>query len=265
MPWNGCPQYQLTMTLVGAVAGEVEALAVGDGLADEIRAAGFVHHLAVVSHAPAGVSRLCRAHRWRRVDWSHEHPLRRRRVRQARAGRAAALAPGLREENAVDFVIANGENAANGAGITSKIAERLLAGGVDVHHHRQPRVAPEGGLHLSGDGRPHRAAGQLPDRGAGPRPHRAARRADGAEVAVINLAGELFLNTGMSPFRIVDRLVDEAAATGRDDRRRPARRGDQREGRHGPLPGRPRDRRAGHAHARADVATRACSPAAPPT
>jgi hypothetical protein len=34
--------------------------------------------------------------------------------------------------------------------------------------------------------------------------------ADGSEVAVINLAGELFLNTGMSPFRIVDRLVDEA-------------------------------------------------------
>src|SRR5450756_1611012 len=34
----------------------------------------------------------------------------------------------------------------------------------------------------------------------------------GGEVAVINLAGELFMNTGMSPFRIVDRLVDEAEA-----------------------------------------------------
>ena len=34
--------------------------------------------------------------------------------------------------------------------------------------------------------------------------------ADGSEVAVIDLAGELFLNTGMSPFRIVDRLVEEA-------------------------------------------------------
>ena len=49
-------------------------------------------------------------------------------------GREALLRwlPGFTEENAVDFVIANGENAANGAGITSKIAERLLAGGVDV-------------------------------------------------------------------------------------------------------------------------------------
>jgi 2',3'-cyclic-nucleotide 2'-phosphodiesterase len=33
---------------------------------------------------------------------------------------------------------------------------------------------------------------------------------DGSEVAVINLAGELFMNTGLSPFRIVDRLVEEA-------------------------------------------------------
>ena len=40
--------------------------------------------------------------------------------------------PGFREERAVDFVIANGENAANGAGITSKIALKLLHSGVDV-------------------------------------------------------------------------------------------------------------------------------------
>ena len=49
-------------------------------------------------------------------------------------GREALLRwlPGFRVERAVDFVIANGENAANGAGITSKIALKLLAGGVDV-------------------------------------------------------------------------------------------------------------------------------------
>ena len=62
-------------------------------------------------------------------------------------GREALLRwlPGFAEERAVDFVIANGENAANGAGITSKIAERLLAGGVDVlttgnHVWRQKEV-----------------------------------------------------------------------------------------------------------------------------
>ena len=63
-------------------------------------------------------------------------------------GRDALLRwlPGFREDNAVDFVMASGENAANGAGITSKIAERLLAGGVDVittgnHVWRQKEVS----------------------------------------------------------------------------------------------------------------------------
>ena len=126
-------------------------------------------------------------------------------------GREALLRwlPGFTEENAVDFVIANGENAANGAGITSKIAERLLAGGVDVittgnHVWRQKEVY----TFLATDERIVRPANYpagAPGRGLTVRP-----AADGAEVAVINLAGELFLQTGMSPFRIVDRLVDEA-------------------------------------------------------
>ena len=62
-------------------------------------------------------------------------------------GREALLRwlPGFRDERAVDFVIANGENVANGAGITSKLALRLLAGGVDIlttgnHVWRQKEV-----------------------------------------------------------------------------------------------------------------------------
>jgi metallophosphoesterase (TIGR00282 family) len=117
--------------------------------------------------------------------------------------------PGFTEENAVDFVIANGENAANGAGITSKIAERLLAGGVDVittgnHIWRQKEVF----TFLTADERIVRPANYpagAPGRGLTVRPS-----ADGSEVAVINLAGDLYLNSGMSPFRIVDRLVEEA-------------------------------------------------------
>jgi metallophosphoesterase (TIGR00282 family) len=126
-------------------------------------------------------------------------------------GREALLRwlPGFTEEHAVDFVIANGENAANGAGITSKIAERLLAGGVDVittgnHVWRQKEVY----TFLTSDERIVRPANYpagAPGRGLTVRPS-----SDGSEVAVINLAGELFLQTGMSPFRIVDRLVDEA-------------------------------------------------------
>src|SRR5450830_285275 len=126
-------------------------------------------------------------------------------------GREALLRwlPGFREERAVDFVIANGENAANGAGITSKLALKMLGGGVDVitmgnHVWRQKEVYS----FLATDERIVRPANYpagSPGRGLTVRP-----AADGGEVAVINLAGELFMNTGMSPFRIVDRLVEEA-------------------------------------------------------
>jgi len=126
-------------------------------------------------------------------------------------GREALLRwlPGFAADREIDFVIANGENAANGAGITSKIAERLLAGGVDVittgnHVWRQKEVFS----FLAADDRIVRPANYpagAPGRGLTVRP-----AADGTEVAVINLAGELYLQSGLSPFRIVDQLVEEA-------------------------------------------------------
>ncbi len=108
-------------------------------------------------------------------------------------------------------MIANGENAANGAGITSKIALKMLGAGVDVlttgnHVWRQREVYG----FLAADERIVRPANYppgAPGRGLTVRP-----ALNGGEVAVINLAGELFMNTGMSPFRLVDRLVDEASA-----------------------------------------------------
>ncbi len=128
-----------------------------------------------------------------------------------RPGREALLRwlPGFVEEHAVDFVIVNGENAANGAGITSKIARRLLGSGVDVlttgnHVWRQKEVFS----FLAADDRIVRPANYpsgAPGRGLTVRPS-----AGGEEVAVINLAGELYLNSGLSPFRIVDGLVEEA-------------------------------------------------------
>jgi len=44
----------------------------------------------------------------------------------------AALVPKIRAERGIDFVIANGENAAAGAGITGSICKTLLEAGVDV-------------------------------------------------------------------------------------------------------------------------------------
>jgi metallophosphoesterase (TIGR00282 family) len=128
-----------------------------------------------------------------------------------RPGRDALLGwlPEFRAARDVDFVIANGENAANGAGITSKIALKLLSGGVDVittgnHAYRQKEVYS----FLNTDERIARPANYpsgSPGRGLTIR-----SAADGSSVAVINLSGFLFMNIGLSPFRIVDRLVDEA-------------------------------------------------------
>jgi metallophosphoesterase (TIGR00282 family) len=42
------------------------------------------------------------------------------------------LVPKLREQHALDFIIANGENSAGGSGITPKIAEEIFSAGVDV-------------------------------------------------------------------------------------------------------------------------------------
>jgi hypothetical protein len=51
-----------------------------------------------------------------------------------RPGRHAVreLLPRLREEHALDFVIANGENSAGGSGITPATAEEIFSAGVDV-------------------------------------------------------------------------------------------------------------------------------------
>jgi len=42
------------------------------------------------------------------------------------------LVPRLRQQHAVDLVVANGENAAGGSGITPRTAEEIFAAGVDV-------------------------------------------------------------------------------------------------------------------------------------
>jgi metallophosphoesterase (TIGR00282 family) len=44
----------------------------------------------------------------------------------------AELLPRLRRQNSVDLVIANGENAAGGSGITPKTAEEIFSAGVDI-------------------------------------------------------------------------------------------------------------------------------------
>ena len=117
--------------------------------------------------------------------------------------------PGLREELAVEFCVVNGENAADGRGITPKLADRLLEAGADVvtlgnhtwarteiadYLDASERVIRPGNL---GAGRPGRALAVAP-------------AADGTPVAVVNLLGHLFLDVPMTPFEMLDELVEEA-------------------------------------------------------
>ena len=117
--------------------------------------------------------------------------------------------PGLREELGVDFCVVNGENAADGRGITPKLADRLLAAGADVvtlgnHTWARGEIYP----YLESSERVIRPA----NLGAG-RPGRGlavAPAADGTPVAVLNLMGWLFLDVPVTPFELLDDLVEEA-------------------------------------------------------
>jgi hypothetical protein len=123
--------------------------------------------------------------------------------------------PALREELHADLCVVNGENAADGAGITAKIARRLLAGGADVvttgnHAFRHSEAYPEYEINdrllrpanLDGPGVPGRGLATV-----------AAR--NGVPVSVLNLQGALFMTTPVSPFHVVDALVERARAGAR--------------------------------------------------
>jgi 2',3'-cyclic-nucleotide 2'-phosphodiesterase len=116
---------------------------------------------------------------------------------------------GLREELGADFCVVNGENAADGRGITPKLAERLLAAGADVvtlGNHTWARK--ELGPWLAGSERVIRPANF--SRNAPGRSLAVAAAADGTQVAVLNLMGWLFLDVAVGPFELVDELVEQA-------------------------------------------------------
>jgi metallophosphoesterase (TIGR00282 family) len=118
--------------------------------------------------------------------------------------------PSLRTELALDFCVVNGENASDGAGITPKHAERILAAGADVitlgnHVWRRPELVSYLGQNER-IVRPANLSRLSPGRGISVLP-----AADGGSVAVMNLLGGLFMNVAYSPFEVVDELVAEAS------------------------------------------------------
>lgn len=113
----------------------------------------------------------------------------------------SALVPGLRKELGLDLVIANGENAAGGFGITPEVAQELLATGVDVitsgnHIWDQKEILPylDGKLPVL---RPLNYPPSVPGRGY----------ISTGRALVVNLIGRVFVGTFDCPFRAIDLLL----------------------------------------------------------
>jgi hypothetical protein len=127
-----------------------------------------------------------------------------------RTGREAVAAhvPRLRRELALDFVVANGENAAHGFGITDKICAELYEHGIDVittgNHVWDRRdimayIATEPRLL-----RPINYPPAQPGRGFG-----LYRLGDGRRVLVANAMARLYMDAIDDPFAAIDRLLGE--------------------------------------------------------
>ena len=124
-----------------------------------------------------------------------------------RPGRRAAraLLPGLRQEYAIDLIIANGENAAGGIGITTQTADELFESDVDVitsgnHIWAQREIIPA-----------------LDSSSAILRPLNYPQGVPGhgyfikGEAMVVNLIGRTFIGNFDCPFRAIDQLLEDLA------------------------------------------------------
>ncbi|GAC1470798.1 MAG: 2',3'-cyclic-nucleotide 2'-phosphodiesterase [Candidatus Dormibacteraceae bacterium] len=116
-----------------------------------------------------------------------------------------AILPGLKKEVLADLVIVNGENAAGGFGLTSKIAAELKQAGADVittgnHVFAQKDFVPE----LPRLERVLRPANYPP---AAPGKGSCVVEAAGQQVLVMNLMGRIFVEALDDPFRAADAIL----------------------------------------------------------
>lgn len=114
----------------------------------------------------------------------------------------------LKEKHEAEFVVANVENIAEGAGVVPRLADEILAAGVDVmtsgnhiydkkevigYIEKEPRLL-----------RPANYAPDAPGRGVW-----IGSSASGTPVAVINIQGRVFMPLTDCPFRTADRLITD--------------------------------------------------------
>lgn len=114
--------------------------------------------------------------------------------------------PRLIAQKKIDFVVANGENAAGGVGLTPELTRDLFKAGVDcvttgnhVWRQRELRDYIDGERRLL---RPVNFSDKQPGAGFG-----IYETAGGARVAVINAAGRVFMDPADNPFEALDRVL----------------------------------------------------------
>lgn len=115
--------------------------------------------------------------------------------------------PDLIKQFSIDFVIANGENAAAGRGITGPIQQELLAAGVDVvtlgNHAFAREASHEWFEQEQRIIRPINFATGVPGRGFG-----LYRSKSGVIVGVVNAIGRVHMSPADCPFIATDRAVE---------------------------------------------------------
>src|SRR3954453_1247849 len=122
-----------------------------------------------------------------------------------REGLAAAM-PGLRAEHMPDLVVANGENAAGGVGITEETAKSIFEAGGDVitlrnhtYRHRDVYGYLDSETRIV---RPANFPAENPGRG-----HTIVEAA-GMRVAVVSLRGQMHLQVERNPFPAIDERLE---------------------------------------------------------
>ena len=118
----------------------------------------------------------------------------------------ARLLAEYRRQAALDFILANAENAAGGSGLTPALAQELFATGIDCltmgdHVFRRREILPL----LETDERVLRPANYVA-RAAG-KGYSLLRSAQGVPVGVINLQGRMFMPPSDSPFEAAERAL----------------------------------------------------------
>jgi 2',3'-cyclic-nucleotide 2'-phosphodiesterase len=118
--------------------------------------------------------------------------------------------PPLRERYAPTFIVVNAENIAGGLGITPRIADELLAAGVDAitlgnHTYRRKEIYP----YLDSEPRILRPANFLRSQ---PGHGTCIVERDGVRLGVVNLSGNLYLRAGRSAFTEIEVALGDLGA-----------------------------------------------------